>query len=228
MDRHFTIAIDGPSGAGKSTIARAIAEKTGAMYLDTGAMYRAVGLWLMHNGIDPHDEKAVAGAVHRASVDVRHENGSQRVYLDGADVSEAIRAPQVSSAASASSAVPAVRERLVAMQRQIASGKNVVMDGRDIGTKVLPDATLKIFLVATPEERALRRYREMCEKGMACTYEEVLSAMCARDHDDSTRAASPLKKADDAVEVDSSALTLEETVSRALSLLEARLGGQNA
>ena len=146
MERHFTVAIDGPSGAGKSTLAKAVAQKMGALYLDTGAMYRAVGLAALERGTDMADQDQVAGLLESLQVDVRYQDGGQRVYLNGQDVSEAIRQPRVSSAASQVSAVPAVREKLVAMQRQIAQGKSVVMDGRDIGTKVLPDATLKIYL----------------------------------------------------------------------------------
>ena len=225
LDTHFSIAIDGPSGAGKSTIAQAVAQATGALYLDTGAMYRAVALGLIHLGIDPHDVDAVSSAINDIWIDVRYDGGHQRVYLDGEDVTDAIREPDVSLAASISSAVVAVRERLVAMQRTMAVGHDVVMDGRDIGTKVMPDATLKIYLVATPEERALRRYRELAQKGLPDSYQQVLADMLTRDHDDSTRAASPLKKAHDAIEIDSSALSLEETVERVLSLLHARMDG---
>ena len=225
LETHFTIAIDGPSGAGKSTIAQAVAKATNALYLDTGAMYRAVALGLINRGIDPHDADAVTRAVGNIFIDVRYEGGRQKVYIDGEDVTDAIREPKVTAAASASSAVPAVRTFLAAMQRQIAMGHDVVMDGRDIGTKVLPNATLKIYLVATPEERALRRYRELAQKGLPDSYEQVLAAMLLRDHDDSTRAASPLKKADDAIEIDSSALSLEQTVGRVLSLLHACADG---
>lgn len=225
LNHHFTIAIDGPSGAGKSTIARAVAERTGALYLDTGAMYRAVALWMLGHGIDPDDASAVASHVGSVMLDVLYEDGRQKVYLDGEDVTDAIRAGAVTIAASKTSAVPAVRERLVAMQREICAGRSAVMDGRDIGTKVLPDATLKIFLVASAEERARRRYLELKAQGGGDSYESVLEAMRIRDRDDSTRAASPLKKADDAVELDSSELTLDATVERALQLLRERLDG---
>jgi cytidylate kinase len=220
----FSVAIDGPSGAGKSTIARAVARRTGALYLDTGAMYRAVGLYALENGVDPSDARAVAGMAPGARVLVGYEGGLQRVYLGGRDVSDEIRSPQVSAAASQVSAVPQVRARMVEMQREIAKGHSVVMDGRDIGTCVLPGATLKIFLVADAAVRAARRFREMRSVGAGDTYEEVLQAILKRDHDDSTRAASPLKKADDAVELDASKLTADEAVREVLRLLEARVG----
>ncbi len=215
----FSVAIDGPSGAGKSTIARAVARRTGALYLDTGAMYRAVGLFILERGLDPSDERAVAAAAPDADVAVGYEAGLQRVYLGGRDVSEEIRRPEVSSAASKVSAVPEVRARMVAMQRRIAEGHSVVMDGRDIGTCVLPDATLKVFLVADTAVRAARRFRELRAVGAKDTYEEVLQAIIKRDHDDSTREASPLRKAEDAIEVDASSLTADEAVRKVLKLL---------
>lgn len=224
MERHFTVAIDGPSGAGKSTLAKAVAQKMGALYLDTGAMYRAVGLAALERGTDMADQDQVAGLLESLQVDVRYQDGGQRVYLNGQDVSEAIRQPRVSSAASQVSAVPAVREKLVAMQRQIAQGKSVVMDGRDIGTKVLPDATLKIYLAADLEERAHRRHRELQDKGLPDSYEQVRRALEKRDHDDSCRAASPLCQAADAVALDCTRLSQEQTVERVLDLLRQRLG----
>jgi cytidylate kinase len=220
----FSVAIDGPSGVGKSTIARAVARRTGALYLDTGAMYRAVGLYVLENGADPADAQAVRRLAADVEIQVGYEAGLQRVYVSGNDVSEAIRRPEVSAAASQVSAVPEVRARLVEMQRGIAGGHSVVMDGRDIGTCVLPDATLKIFLIADAAVRAGRRYRELRSVGAPDTYEEVLQAILKRDHDDSTRAASPLRKAEDAVEVDASALTADEAVRAVLDLLRARVG----
>ena len=215
----FSVAIDGPSGAGKSTIARAVSRRTGALYLDTGAMYRAVGLFILERGLDPSDERAVAAAAPEAEVEVGYKAGLQRVYLGGRDVSEEIRRPEVSAAASKVSAVPEVRARMVEMQRRIAQGHSVVMDGRDIGTCVLPDATLKVYLVADAAVRAARRFRELRAVGAKDTYEEVLQAILKRDHDDSTRAASPLRKAEDAIEVDASALTADEAVKTVLKLL---------
>ncbi len=223
----FSVAIDGPSGAGKSTIARAVAKRTGALYLDTGAMYRAVGLYILENGANPSDVAEVARLAPGADVRVGYEAGLQKVYLSGRDVSEAIRRSEVSSAASKVSAVPEVRTRMVEMQRTIAKGHSVVMDGRDIGTCVLPDATLKVFLVAAPAVRAARRFRELRAVGAQDTYEEVLQAILKRDHDDSTRAASPLRKAEDAVEVDASELTADEAVREVLKLLTQRIGMLN-
>lgn len=223
-DMTFSVAIDGPSGAGKSTIARAVARRTGALYLDTGAMYRAVGLYILEYGADPSDANEVARLAPGADVQVGYEVGLQKVYLGGRDVSDAIRRPEVSSAASKVSAVPEVRARMVEMQRQIAAGHSVVMDGRDIGTCVLPGATLKVFLVAEPAVRAARRFRELRAVGAPDTYAEVLEAILKRDHDDSTRAASPLRRAQDAVEVDASDLTADEAVRAVLRLLSERVG----
>ena len=226
MQRIFSLALDGPAGAGKSTIARAVAQKTGALYLDTGAMYRAVGLWMKNHGIDPLDLSAVSAKIGEVSIDIRHVGGVQRVFLDDEDVSEAIRSPEISMAASAVSAAPAVRARLVAMQQEIARGRSVVMDGRDIGTAVLPEATLKIFLTADVAVRAKRRFAELCEKGRPESYECVLEDMALRDFNDSTRAASPLLRAADAIEIDSGALSLSDTVKRVLDLLFERLAKQ--
>lgn len=222
----FSVAIDGPSGAGKSTVARALAARTGALYLDTGAMYRAVGLYMLRAGVDPRDAAAVAQRVDGADVRVQYVDGlGQRVYLGREDVSEQIRQPQVSMAASAVSAVPAVRERMVDMQRQIARGHSVVMDGRDIGTKVLPDATLKVYLSADSAVRARRRYEELRAKGATDTYEQVLEEMKRRDYDDSTRAASPLCQADDAVFVDSTGMSEREVVEYVCALLSQKCEG---
>ena len=212
MSKPFSIAIDGPAGAGKSTMAKALAKELNAMYLDTGAMYRAFGLYMLRKGA-VNNPSVVARCVDDVDITVRFVDGAQRLYLSGEDVTQAIREPEVSMAASTVSAVPQVRERMVALQRKIAEGQNVVMDGRDIGTKVLPDATLKIFLVASAEVRARRRCKELAEKGMPEPYEKVLREMEARDYQDTHRAASPLRRADDAVELDSSDLTLEETVA---------------
>ena len=215
----FSIAIDGPSGAGKSSVARAVAEKLGAMYLDTGAMYRAVGLYMLKNGVPLDDPAAIAA--HCPGVDVRvgyGRDGRQCVYLGEEDVSEAIRAAEVSLAASSVSTVPEVRERMVALQRRIARGHSVVMDGRDIGTKVLPDATLKVFLTASAEVRARRRFHELAQKGMPEPYEKVLEELIRRDDVDTHRAASPLRMAEDAVEVDCSQMTLDEVVEAVAAL----------
>ncbi len=224
----FSIAIDGPAGAGKSTVAKAVAARLGALYLDTGAMYRAVGLYMLEGGVPMEDDSAIAAAVPGAGVLVRHVDGAQRVFLNGRDVSEAIRRPEISMAASRVSAVAAVREAMVAMQRRIAEDCDIVMDGRDIGTKVLPQATLKIFLVADEKIRARRRFDELQAKGAPDTYEQVLADLVRRDRDDSTRAVSPLRKAEDAVEVDTTALSIEECVERILALLQDALRGGRA
>ena len=212
MNKPFSIAIDGPAGAGKSTMAKALARSLGAMYLDTGAMYRAFGLYMLRKGA-VNDPAAVARCVDDVDISVRFIDGAQHLFLAGEDVTRAIREPEVSMAASTVSAVPEVRERMVALQRKIAEGQNVVMDGRDIGTKVLPNATLKIYLTASAEERARRRCLELEEKGMPEPYEKVLQEMIRRDYQDTHRAASPLRPAEDAVELDNSDLDLEGTVA---------------
>ena len=226
MSKSFSIAIDGPAGAGKSTIAKALARELGAMYLDTGAMYRAIGLHMLRKGL-VNDPDAVAANVNDVDIEVRHVDGVQRIFLSGEDVSEAIRQPEVSMVTSTVSAIPAVRARLVALQQQIAEGHDVIMDGRDIGTKVLPNATLKTYLTASAEERARRRCLELEEKGMAEPYEKVLKEMIERDYQDTHRAASPLTRADDAVLVDSSDLTLEQSVARMKALALEAIGNRH-
>ncbi len=224
MSNIFSIAIDGPSGAGKSTIAKALAKSLGAMYLDTGAMYRAFGLYMLRRGA-ASDPPAIAACVNDVDITVDYVDGAQRIFLGGEDVSAAIREPEVSMAASNVSAVPEVRERMVALQRKIAEGHSVVMDGRDIGTVVLPGATLKVFLTASAEERARRRCLELEEKGMSEPYEKVLKEMIERDYQDTHRAASPLRPAEDARHVDSSDLTLDETVAVIRGMALRAIGG---
>lgn len=221
MQEPFSIAIDGPSGAGKSSVARAVARELGAMYLDTGAMYRAVGLYMIRHGIPLDDARRIAESCGFADVSVRYEDGRQKIYLAGEDVSEAIRTAQASLAASSVSVVPEVRRRMVDLQREIARGHCVVMDGRDIGTHVLPDATLKIFLTASAQVRARRRHSELQAKGMDEPYEKVLRELIQRDETDTRRSASPLRKAEDAVEVDSSELSISQVVERIVSLFRA-------
>ena len=223
MSKVFSIAIDGPAGAGKSTMAKALAKELGAMYLDTGAMYRAFGLYMLRRDA-VNNPAAVAKAVEDVDIDVRFVDGAQRLYLSGEDVTASIREPEVSMAASTVSAVPEVRERMVALQRKIAEGQNVVMDGRDIGTKVLPNATLKIYLTASAEERARRRCRELEEKGKPEPYEQVLRDMVQRDYQDTHRAASPLRPAEDAVHVDTSDLTIEESVALMKKMADEAIG----
>ena len=214
MNKTFSIAIDGPAGAGKSSVAKALAAQLGAMYLDTGAMYRAFGLAMLRAGVDIHDHDAVAAHADSVVIDVDYVDGGQRICLAGKDVTDAIRTPQVSEAASAISAVAEVRRRMVALQQQIAEGHDVIMDGRDIGTNVLKDAEVKIYLTASAEERADRRFRELQEKGETQTYEEVLEDIRQRDHQDMTRKLNPLQKAEDAVELDTTGMTIDEVVAR--------------
>ncbi len=224
MNEHpITIAIDGPVGAGKSCIAALVAKRLGILYLDTGAMYRAVGLYMLRNGVDPHDAINVAKRAPLVHVDVRYEDGEQRVLLGGEDVSEAIRNNEVSMAASAVSAVAVVRHLMVSRQQEIARARSLVMDGRDIGTCVLPEATLKVYLTAAPEERARRRCQQLAQKGVDVPLEQVLSELKARDHADMTRAVSPLRQADDAVLIDSTSLTIEQVVDRILALVDEKI-----
>lgn len=208
----FSIAIDGPAGAGKSTVAKAVAAELNAMYLDTGAMYRAFGLYMLLRGA-VGDRQAVIDALDDVDITVEFIDGAQHIFLGGEDVTDAIREPEVSMAASDVSAVPEVRTRMVALQQKIAEGHNVIMDGRDIGTKVLPNATLKIYLTASAEERARRRCLELEQKGSPEPYEKVLQEMQSRDYQDTHRAASPLCPADDAVTVDTTDNTFEESVA---------------
>ena len=207
------IAIDGPSGAGKSTIAKKLAAHYHILYLDTGAMYRTAALAALRAGIDLHDASQVKRVVDQANIEVRYEEGAQHVYLDGEDVSGKIRTEEVSMAASAVSAVSAVREKLVALQRQTAKKLGAVLDGRDIGTYVLVNADYKFFLTASAAVRAKRRTDELLARGQKAEYAEVLAAIEKRDHDDSTRAVSPLVRADDAILIDSSDMTIDEVVA---------------
>lgn len=223
MTAHFSIAIDGPAGAGKSTVARRVAAALNALYLDTGAMYRAVGLYMLRRGIPLDDAAQIAGNAPHAVVDVRYVDGAQRVYLCGEDVTRAIRENDVSAAASAVSAVPLVRELLVARQKEIAAQSSVVMDGRDIGTKVLPDAPVKVFLTAAAEVRARRRFLELQAKGQEVPYERLLEEIRQRDHNDATRAASPMVRAEDAVLLDSSDMTVDEVVDAIVGMARARM-----
>lgn len=217
------IAIDGPSGAGKSTLARRVAKELGIIYLDTGAMYRAVALKAMRLGINTRDRESVSNLLPDIDISVEYHDGAQNIYLDGEDVSSAIRTNEVSMGASNVSAFPEVRTKLVALQQEIARHNPVVMDGRDIGTKVLPDAGLKIFLTASVEERAQRRYNELKEKGLLDkTFEELVAEIEERDHNDSTREHSPLKKAEDAVVLDSTGKTVEELVAIILDMVGKR------
>lgn len=214
---HINIAIDGPSGAGKSTIAKACAARLGYIYVDTGALYRTIGVCAMRRGVDTKDRAAVEGVLPFADVSLRYVDGVQKVFLGDDDVSGEIRTPAASMAASDVSAVPAVRERLLDLQREIARNNNVIMDGRDIGTVILPGAQYKFFLTASAEVRAQRRVKELIEKGMEVDYEETLADIIKRDYQDSHRETAPLKQADDAILIDSSYMTIDEVVDFIIS-----------
>lgn len=227
MDKHFSVAIDGPSGAGKSTIARAAAARFGFIYVDTGAIYRTVGLAAARAGLPLGAEQDVLRLL--PELDIRFgygEDGAQHMYLNGEDVSGLIRTPEISMRASEVSAMPEVRAYLLDMQRRMAESQSVIMDGRDIGTVVLPGADLKIFLTASAEKRAERRYRELLDKGETVCLEQVLADMIERDRNDSSRSAAPLRKSEDAVEVDTSELTLEESIDMVCGLISERIGDE--
>ena len=222
----ISVAIDGPSGAGKSTIAKAVAKDLGYLYIDTGALYRSIGLYALRAGADPADREAVEKLLPGISLSLRHVDGVQRVFLNGEDVSEAIRTPDAAKAASGVSAHPGVRAFLLETQRSLARAQDVLMDGRDIGTVVLPDAAVKIFLTASAEKRAERRFKEYREKGVDTTYETVLRDVEKRDYDDSHREIAPLKKAEDAVLLDTSEMTLEESEEAVKRIILAARDGQ--
>ena len=207
----ISIAIDGPSGAGKSTLARRLAADLGYVYVDTGAMYRSIGLYAVRCGVDPRDAAAVEALLPRIKLEIRLLEGTQHIYLNGEDVSEAIRAEAIGMAASAVSAHPAVRAFLLDTQRGLACSQNVLMDGRDIGTVVLPDATVKIYLTASAEARADRRCRELRQKGQDAVYETVLADIRQRDGQDMHRAIAPLKQAEDAIRIDTSEIDFDQS-----------------
>lgn len=219
----INVAIDGPAGAGKSTIARTAAKNLGYIYVDTGALYRAVGVYSLRHGFDTKNADTVAATLSDIQVELKFLGDIQHVFLNGEDVSEEIRTPDASMAASDVSAVPAVRQFLFDLQRDIAKQNNCIMDGRDIGTVVLPDAQVKIFLTASPEARAQRRYKELQEKGASDTYEAVLADLKQRDYNDSHRATAPLKPAEDSVLVDTTALTLQESVQKVISVIQNKM-----
>ncbi|MEF9958487.1 MAG: (d)CMP kinase [Niameybacter sp.] len=219
---HFSLALDGPAGAGKSTIAKRVAAELGCTYIDTGAMYRSVGLYCIQRGIDYNFEDLVNEVLEDMHIDLTYENATQCIYLNSDDVSEAIRTQEVAASASKVATYAKVRTALVDMQRRLAATKSVVMDGRDIGTVVLPKATLKIFLTASSEERAKRRFKEYEEKGLKISFETLLEEIEARDYQDMNRSVSPLKKAEDAVEVDTTNLSVEQIVTHIIELLKER------
>ncbi len=225
--KHINIAIDGPGGAGKSTISKAVAKKLGIIYVDTGALYRTVGYFARENGLSVNDVKVselITPLLDKISIEIKYVDGTQHVILNGEDLGDKIRQPEISMYASAVSSVPNVRAFLLEAQKELARKNSVVMDGRDIGTVILPDADVKIFLTASNEARARRRYNELVAKGQPVKYEDVLSEMNERDHADSTRDAAPLKAADDAIYFDNSDYDFDGSVEYVLRLIEERTG----
>lgn len=220
----INVAIDGPAGAGKSTVARAAAKELGYIYVDTGALYRAVGVNALRNNIDTTDAAAVSATLDKITVELKFADGVQQVLLNGENVSEEIRTPDASMAASNVSAIPAVRAFLFDLQKNIAKENNCLMDGRDIGTVVLPDAQVKIFLTASAEKRAKRRYDELIAKGAKVEYNTVLEELIQRDYNDSHREVAPLKPAEDSILVDTSDLSLEESIDKVVSTIKEKIG----
>lgn len=220
----YSVALDGPGGAGKSSIAKQVAAKNGIVYVDTGAMYRAIALYMLKNNIDIHDHDAVVNRLSGVKIDLEYRDGTQCVILNGEDVSTAIRENPVSMAASTTSAYKEVRAFLMDTQRNVAKTTSVIMDGRDIGTVVLPDAQVKIFLSADPVVRAQRRHKELLEKGQTVDFETVLADIQQRDWQDINRTEAPLRQADDAVLLDTSDLTFEQSVQAVLDLIAEKVG----
>lgn len=220
----INVAIDGPAGAGKSTIARRVSKELGYIYVDTGALYRTVGVSALRKKVDMESDEAIASVLPETEVEMKFVDGEQKMYLNGEDVSVEIRLPEASMAASRVSAVPAVRDFLFDLQRDLARKNNCIMDGRDIGTVVLPDAQVKIFLTASPECRADRRYKELTEKGVEVNYDDVLSDIIKRDYNDSHRAVAPLKPAEDSVILDTSGFGLEQSVKAIMDIIKEKIG----
>ena len=216
----INVAIDGPAGAGKSTVARGAAKELGYIYVDTGALYRAVGLYALRNNIDTKDVENITKSLKKIVVEIKFIDGVQAVYLNGEDVSEDIRLPEASMAASNVSAIKSVREFLFDLQQNIAKKNNCIMDGRDIGTVVLPNAQVKIFLTADDEERAMRRYRELQEKGSSTTFEEVLIDLRQRDYNDSHREIAPLKPAEDSILFNTTGYSLQESIDKVVNIIK--------
>lgn len=214
----YNVAIDGPAGAGKSTIAKLVAKEKGFIYVDTGAMYRGLAIHFLNQGIQADETEKVIKACQDAEVTIRYENGIQQVYLNGANITSRLRDEEVGNMASMTSAIPEVRTKLLELQQNLARTQNVIMDGRDIGTCVLPNADVKIFLTASVETRAKRRYEELMAKGVPCNLDEIESDIRERDYRDMTREIAPLKQAEDAVKVDSSYMTIPEVVDKIVEL----------
>ncbi len=225
--KNINIAIDGPAGAGKSTIAKALAKSRNMVYVDTGAMYRAIGLYISRRGINGEDEAAVVGELDNIQVSIAYENGEQVVYLNGENVNGLIRTPEAGNMASAVSAHRKVREKMVALQQKLAKTTSVVMDGRDIGTVVLPDAEVKIYLTASSAVRARRRYDELVAKGMECDLATLQKEIEERDYRDMNREVTPLRQAEDAVLLDTSDLNIEEVVAAMQQIIAERIGEKN-
>lgn len=221
----INIAIDGPAGAGKSTVAKGVAAKLGYIYVDTGALYRAIGVYTLRAGVDTKDGEKVSALLPEINVELKFIDGVQHVFLNGEDVSVDIRTPDASMAASNVSAIPSVRSFLFDLQRDIASKNNCIMDGRDIGTVVLPHAQVKIFLTADPEERAMRRYKELIIKDPNVKYDDVLADLKVRDYQDSHREIAPLKPADDSVVYNTTGSTLEESVEKVINIIKEKTNG---
>ena len=219
----FAVAIDGPAGAGKSSVAKAAAKELGFVYVDTGAIYRTIALYVLRQGVDPHQASAVEALLPQVQVSLEYTQQGQKMLLNGEDVTALIRTPEVSMATSACSAIPAVRAYLLQLQRDLAAENNVLMDGRDIGTVVLPHAQLKVFLTASPEERARRRVAQLEKAGQQADYASILRDIQQRDYQDSHRETAPLRPAEDAVLLDNSSYTFEESVRRLVALVRERL-----
>lgn len=214
----YNVAVDGPAGAGKSTIAKMVAKKMNLIYVDTGSMYRAMALFMVRAGIDLKDTEKIIAACQDVDITIRYEDGVQVVYLNGENVNAFLRTEEVGKAASTTSAIPEVREKLVALQKKLAAESDCIMDGRDIGTCVLPGAQRKIYLTASSEVRAKRRYDELVAKGEKCDFDTIKADIEARDYQDMNRAISPLKQAEDAILVDSSYMTIDEVVEEIIRL----------
>ncbi|MBQ3593197.1 MAG: (d)CMP kinase [Clostridia bacterium] len=221
--KKFSIAIDGPSGAGKSTISKTVAKKLGIVHIDTGAIYRTIGLYFYNLGIECNDAEKIVPLLDKINIELKITEDGQKMLLDGKDVSLDIRQHHISQCASQVSAIPQVREHLLNIQRDFAKKQSIVMDGRDIGTVVLPDADIKLFLTASPESRAQRRYEELCLRGENVSYEKILEDVKTRDYNDSHREIAPLKPADDSILVDTTGFELQDSIDKIIGIIEERI-----